>query len=128
MWFDARGFLWISSVDEVSYLLSLVLGVFAIAHIAIARQRVPNPRRQRLGESLVRAEVLSNRELQAKPLRFNPGLRLDSTSQHSRVQKVRRNNHLPRTSSGTSGQAFRYRWASQAYESRLYGRRLQAVS
>ena len=119
MFIDVLGNLWISDNGELAGLLVLVLGLFFMAHLSIAQDCESDAPRERLGEHLVRAKMLTYGHLDTKPLRFSTGLRFDTTGQHTRVQKVMSRHHFSRTPLHRTTDRFSNRWVSETDERRL---------
>ena len=123
MWLDATGFLWISDGGEIAGLLIVVLGLFLAAHLAIARQSSADTTSQRLGECLVRSEMLTDCQVHIKPLRFSSSLRFDATGQYAGVEKVAHRGHLASTLLYTSSDSFGHSRSGKTDKSRLHNRR-----
>ena len=119
MFIDAVGNIWISDNGELAGLLVLVLGLFFMAHLSISRDCEPNAPRERLGEHLVRAKMLTYGQLHTKPLSFSTGLRFNSTGQHTRVEKVVDRHQFSRTTLHGTNERFSDRRVSKTHERRL---------
>jgi hypothetical protein len=128
MWIDAMGNLWITAPSDLVGVLVVVLGLFAVAHLSIVHESIPNPASKRLGEYLVRAEMLTNRQLYAKPLRFSSRLRFNATRQHARIQEVMGRNNVPGPSLNTADHPLRYGGTCQTDKRGLYNRRRQLIA
>ena len=91
----------------------------AVILFAYAMSGESDAPRERLGEHLVRAKMLTYGHLDTKPLRFSTGLRFDTTGQHTRVQKVMSRHHFSRTPLHRTTDRFSNRWVSETDERRL---------
>jgi len=123
MFIDVLGNVWISDNGELAGLLVLVLGLFSMAHLSISRDCKSDASCERLGEHLVHAKMLTYGNLHTKPLRFSTGLRLDTTGQYARVEKVMDRHHFSRTTLHGTNDRFGNRWVSETDEGWLDDRR-----